>query len=174
MKPGDEWFEVSEDLWKGPNAKAAKLRLLADHNIAAEMVKELREADIDVRTASEEGKAHLPDEELLAYAGKIGRVLLTMDEDFWSDRKHRLHKGAGVIIVKADSKDVNRSLRAFGLLFGCFAQSYGNWDEMKAKAYPDRFVLKLPNRTMCGGVVQYEMRLFSRRLYAKEVPYTVK
>lgn len=170
MKPGEEWFEVSEDLWKDPHTKRAKLRLLADHNLPAEMVKELREAGIDVKTAADVGKAHLPDQELFTYASEIGRVLLTMDEDFWSDRKHRIHKGAGVIIVKADSKDVHRSLRAFGLLFGCFARSYGNWNEMKAKAYPDRFVLKLPNRTAGGGVAQYEMRLFSRRLYAKEVP----
>ena len=170
MKPDDEWFEVSEDMWRDPHTTPTKLRLLADHNIPAEMVEELREAGIDVKTAAEVGKAHLPDEELFSYAREVARVLLTMDEDFWSDQKHRLHKGAGVIIVKVDSKDVERSLRAFGLLFVGFARSYGNWDSMKAKVYPDRFLLKMPATS--GGIVQYELRLFNRFLYARELPKT--
>lgn len=89
-----------------------------------------------------------------------------MDEDFWSDRKHRLGT-AGVVIVKVDSKDVGRSLTAFGLLFGCFARSYGNWKATKVKAYPDHFVMKMPAHS--GGIAQYEMRLFRRRLYAREI-----
>jgi predicted nuclease of predicted toxin-antitoxin system len=56
--------------------------LLADENIAPDVVAALRQRQMDVRTASESGLLGATDSALLARATKEGRVILTHDADF--------------------------------------------------------------------------------------------
>lgn len=56
--------------------------LLADENIAPDVVAALRERQMDVRTASELGLLGVADSALLARATTEGRVILTHDADF--------------------------------------------------------------------------------------------
>ena len=52
-----------------------------DHHIHAAITEGLRQRGVDVLTAHEDGAAQLDDEELLARATQLGRVLFSQDED---------------------------------------------------------------------------------------------
>jgi len=161
----DPWFEVTEDLWRDPYVKPKKLRLVADEHVPQQFVDELKKARIDVVTVSQLGLKRKDDEELFTESVRIGRVLLTMDQEFWNLRKFPLNRGGGVIVVEAGSSSTE-GLRAFGLLFGCFARGFpGDWTQgLRARAMRDRFILRLK-----GSEVSYEMKLKGGCLYAREV-----
>ena len=57
------------------------LPLYVDHHVRAAATKGLRRRGIDVLTAFEDGRAEAPDEELLARATELGRVVFTQDDD---------------------------------------------------------------------------------------------
>lgn len=56
--------------------------LLADENVAPDVVAALRERGIDVCTATEAGLSGATDAAILAYAMSASRVALTQDADF--------------------------------------------------------------------------------------------
>ena len=53
-----------------------------DQHVPAAVTNGLRLRGIDVLTAFEDGSSNLEDEDLLARATELGRVLVTQDEDF--------------------------------------------------------------------------------------------
>lgn len=169
MTEDSEWFELEEDLWRDPGEIRPKFRLLADQHVPQPFVEELRSAKIDVKTASELNVSRLEDQDLLQYAKGIGRVLLTFDSDFWSDRKHPPEQGGGVILVATPTDDLQRSLEAFGLLYCSFAKSFGSdWSRgLRGRASPDRFFIKMVSYD--GRRTLYEMKLDRGRLYAREI-----
>jgi predicted nuclease of predicted toxin-antitoxin system len=56
--------------------------LLADANVAVEVVAFLRAAGVDVATVAEEGLIGRNDDEILAASVRMGRFVLTHDADF--------------------------------------------------------------------------------------------
>lgn len=162
-----EWFEISEDLWHPPQPK--KLKLCADASVPQPFVEELREADIPIRTASEDNLASRSDNDILAWAQRSKRVLITLDRDFWNDRKFPLRSVPGVIFVDVAPDDIDAALQAFGLLYGTFASSYPLdwWRRMKARATPEGYVLKM--RTWEGRVARYAIKLKAGKLLAREL-----
>lgn len=64
--------------------KALDHPLFADENVHPEVVADQRRRGRDVTTALEVGLAGRPDEELIEYASREGRVVLTHDRDFAS------------------------------------------------------------------------------------------
>ena len=58
------------------------LPLYMDHHVRSAVTKGLRRRGIDVLTAFEDAHADAPDEELLARATQLGRVVFTQDDDF--------------------------------------------------------------------------------------------
>jgi len=164
----DEWFEHTEDLWRQPKELRSRLKLLADENVPQSLIVELKSARISVKTAAETNLCGLSDEKIFDYAKKTGMVLLSLDADFWSDRRFPLQQGGGVIWLNVDDNDVQGALRAFGLIYGTFAKSFGgNWSRgLKARACPDRFFLKMISSAGCKVI--YELRLKRRCLVARE------
>lgn len=59
-----------------------RCRLYFDHNVQQGVAEALKRLGVDVITAKEDGTALLPDEQLLARASALGRVLVTNDKDF--------------------------------------------------------------------------------------------
>ncbi len=53
-----------------------------DHHVHSGVTNGLRRHGIDVLTAEEDGRASVPDEELLERATELGRVVFTQDDDF--------------------------------------------------------------------------------------------
>jgi len=58
------------------------LPLYVDHHVRAAVTKGLRRRGIDVLTAFEDERPDAADDELLARAGELGRVIFTQDDDF--------------------------------------------------------------------------------------------
>jgi predicted nuclease of predicted toxin-antitoxin system len=165
----DEWFEVTDDMWRQPYELKTKLKLLADENLPHQVITELRSAHVLVKTAAENNLCGVSDTVLLTYTKNAGMVLLTLDADFWSDRNFPLKEGGGVIWLDVNDSDIQGALRAFGLIYGTFAKSFGgNWSRgLKARACSDRFYLKMVSSE--GRRIIYELKLDRRRLVAREV-----
>lgn len=165
--PDDEWFELSDDLWLEPGEKRQKPRLLADHNVPRALVDEIRAHGIAVKTAQELGVARLQDEELLSRTKREGLILLTMDEDFWSDRKYPLHRSGGIIFIDLPKMSSTASL-GLQMLF-LFAKSIGgDWrNGLKARATSDKFEIKLIS--YLGKKAAYQVRLIKKSLHAREM-----
>jgi predicted nuclease of predicted toxin-antitoxin system len=53
-----------------------------DHHVRGAVTKGLRRRGFDVLTALEDGRAEASDEELLARATELGRIVFTQDDDF--------------------------------------------------------------------------------------------
>ena len=165
-----EWVEVSESDWLPPLTPTKKLKLFADASVPATIVKELRSAGIPVESALDQGLSRANDQAILGVARKQGKVLLTMDADFWNETKFPVHQVHGIIFVDVSPSDIDDALQALGLLYGCLAEKYPLdwWQGMKARATPQGFILKI--RTWEGRNQQYEFRLSGdKRLLAREV-----
>lgn len=94
---------------------------------------------------------------------------MTLDADFWDDRRHPLQAvQRGVIFVAEPPEEHDRILRAFGLVYGCFARSYPLdwWRHMKVRAVLGEFEIKM--RTWEGRIARYRMKLRGGYVVAKE------
>ena len=152
----DGRFRISEDMWKNPHETLPKAKLLADANFPADLTKELKKEKIDIRTAQQLKLERLADDDLLAQAANQRRMLITMDEDFWSERKFPLHRSEAIIFVASggafNGSDGFYTLVAFLKAVG------GGWNILKIKASADRVFLKM--KELSGKVRQYEMKIF--------------
>lgn len=166
-RKGSEWFEISPDDWLDTRFKHKKLRLLSDSQVPKPVIEEIRQAKISIEELENKMKER-SDEDILEFANKKGYVLLTLDKDFWDDRKFPLHKVKGIIYVSVNPNNHFRILRAFGLVYGCFAKEYPFdwWHEMKIKTTDSEFVIKMRNYE--GRVLKYKMKLKRGYLVAKE------
>jgi len=168
MNEDNDWFEITEDLWLDPRTSPKKLKLCSDSSIPQPIVSELRSIGIPVVTAYEDGVSSHSDSSILAWAKREKRILLTMDHDFWDDRKFPLQTVRGLIFIDVSPEDINSALKAFGLIYGTFASSYSLewWQNMKARATTQFYLLKM--RSWEGKVVQYEIKLEGGITYARE------
>lgn len=95
-----EWHEFPWDQApEKPPGPHKKLKLYVDENVPIQLVDLLKKEGIPIVTAMENGKTSHPDQSIYQRARKTGRVLLTMDRDFWNDHKHPLEKGSGIIYM---------------------------------------------------------------------------
>ena len=136
-----------------------KLKLLADACIPKPFTDELRANGLFVRHLNESRFARHSDEVIIQEAKRRGYVLLTMDRDFWDDRKHPLKKCPGVIFVNVDPSKIDDALEAMALFYVLFARAYPLdwWPETKAKLKRNSFVIK--GRTWKGDVFEDEFKL---------------
>jgi hypothetical protein len=137
--------------------------------LAAPILEKLRAAKIDFDSLPPSGRRE-SDVGVLARAEQHDRALLTLDGDFWNDRKHPVHRlRTGIIYVAEPPDQYDRILRALGLVYGCFAKSYPlDWlDQMKAKARVGEFELKMRNWE--NKIVRYQLRLSGGHLMVREL-----
>ena len=90
-----------------------------DAQVPEPIVREIGRAGISIETLSARTRRS-GDPTVLQLAQKQGRVLLTLDADFWNDRTYPLQAVQRGIIFVAESPDEHdRILRAFGFVYGC-------------------------------------------------------
>jgi len=163
----DEWYEVSARDWL-PRFKTKQLKLLADAQVSDSIVTEIRNAGN--RRAMSAGEKRSPDQTVLQLGQREGRVLLTLDGDFWDDRKYPLQSiEQGIIFVEEPPREHDRVLRAFGLVYGCFAKNYPLdwWNHMKVRAVLGEFEIKM--RTWEGKARKYRLKLRRGYLVVKDL-----
>lgn len=166
---GDDWFELTQDLWRQPGTTPKKLNLCADASVPDAFVEQLRAAGIPTLYAHEEGLGPRPDEQILAWAKRCDRVLVTFDRGFWQDRQFPLHQVHGVIFVDVASAQLEDAWAAFELLYYAFAKTYSldMWQSMKVRATTRGFVLKFC--TVEGRESQYAVKAERPHVLAREL-----
>ena len=167
--PESEWFEVSDRDWLGPGFKGKKIKIVADAMVPNGVVAEIAGAGISIEVM-DRAVRHQSDPAVLNFAHRRGRVLLTLDRDFWDDKKYPLQSvRTGIIYIAEPPDSPDLILRAFGLVYGCFAKSYPLdwWHQMKVKAHVGEFEIKM--RTWQGRISRYRLRLRRGFVEAKEL-----
>lgn len=95
------------------------LPLYMDHNVIAGITAGCRDRGLDVLTAFEDGFHDRPDEELLARATELGRVVFTHDTDFIAMTGEWLIMGrpfAGVVYGHQQSISIGQAVRDLDLI----------------------------------------------------------
>jgi predicted nuclease of predicted toxin-antitoxin system len=76
------------------------VKLKLDVNLGAQGEGLLRRLGHEVRTASEQGLARAPDQDLLAACTVEGRALVTLDTDFANPLRYPPERHAGVVVLR--------------------------------------------------------------------------
>lgn len=102
------------------NAKKSwrkKSRFFVDESLGQGTTEFLRELGWNVKDVWEVGLNGHSDEDIMAYAFKENRILLSHDNDFMNDRRFPYHRNAGVVILPGGDGDERALIRAlFDLL----------------------------------------------------------
>lgn len=114
------WTEVSA-VPQGPHKQ---LKLYADANILKPIIDELRAAGLVVYSVTEAGLGSHPDKSILQRARRASHVLLTMDRDFWDDRKHPLQKSPGIIFIDVAPGKLDKAIEGLAKFYRLFANAY--------------------------------------------------
>jgi hypothetical protein len=87
-----------------------KARLLLDENLDPALAQALRALGWKVETVEEVGLRGRDDSDVLAYAHRENRILITGDRGFRDERRFPPHRNPGVVIIPQDLDDAARSL----------------------------------------------------------------
>jgi predicted nuclease of predicted toxin-antitoxin system len=155
-----EWQEFD---WKAapcmPRGPHKRIKLYVDINVPEQVVKELRSAGLVLHLAREKGSVGRLDQNIYQEARQRGLVLLTMDRDFWNDRKHSLQTTAGIIFVDLPPSEPEKACDGFARFYALFAKYYPLdwWKGSKARVYEHGFVIR--SHTWQGKVSEDEFQL---------------
>jgi len=155
-----EWHEFPLDkTLKMPRGPHKRLRFYADANVPEPIVVEFRAAGLSVLSARERGYARRSDQDLCQEARQHDRVLLTMDRDFWDDKKHPLQNSPGIIFLDLPPDQFGKAVDGLARFYFLFAKYYPLdwWDNMKARVSEYGFSIRM--RTWEGKVSEEEYRL---------------
>lgn len=163
------WFIISEDMWKESGEVSRKLRFISDSNFPAPLVNQIRGRRIEVRTARELGFEKLADEDLLNRVSEEGFTLITLDADFWSDKKFPLHQSGGLVFIDSTNLRYPDS-EGFELLMVILESLGGLQHGVKFKSTSTHLYTK--NIGDSGKKVLYEIKAIRPFIYAREVEET--
>ncbi|MBI2094942.1 MAG: DUF5615 family PIN-like protein [Candidatus Omnitrophica bacterium] len=93
--------------------RSSELRILADENINADVVRPLKKTVGDIAYA----KKGLKNGELFKLLVESSRILVTHDGDFADQNKYPAHKTQGVVLIKIDPALDETILKALTGLF---------------------------------------------------------
>jgi hypothetical protein len=159
------WFRISSDMWLDPGEVSRKLRFLADANVPAELIVAIRDWSAEVRTAQELGCATLDDSELLNRASTQKLALVTLDADFWSDKKIPLRKCGGLVQIEGAVSSYIKS-EGFELLMVMLDSLGGIGRGVKMKSSAKQLFVKGVGD---GKKYMYEIKAIRHAIYAREV-----
>jgi hypothetical protein len=142
-----------------PSERHKKLKLYVDINVPDPLVIELRTAGLILQLARDWGPSGRRDKSISQEARRLGLVLLTMDEDFWQDKKYLLETTAGVIYVCISPDEPERAVDGIARFYALFGKYYPLdwWKGTKARVYEHGFIIR--TRTWKGRVTEEEFRL---------------
>ncbi len=109
--------EVEEE-WR----RCRKAKLLADHNLPAEVVRYLRSRGAKVITAAEIGVDDQGDDRLVKEARRRQCIIVTQDRDFLDDHRHPLMRLPGTVVLDLGNRsrqDVVKACAQMRILLRC-------------------------------------------------------
>lgn len=90
------------------------IKFLADENISKSLTEFLRKGSYDIKDIKEEGLFGISDAEVLKFAEKEGRVILTHDKEFGNILKNPLSFEA-IVIIRYSNQSPANVIRRFRL-----------------------------------------------------------
>jgi hypothetical protein len=115
--------------------RRAKPRFYADENFPPRATSILRGMGADVLTVQEARTRGHPDENHMAQARKLGRVLITCDRDYLNERRFPLIHCSVIVVCDFGSKTAGEIWDVFSCLHGIFVapQFSDKWTKIDAK-----------------------------------------
>lgn len=101
-----------------------KARLLLDENLDPALAEGLRALGWKLGTVEEIGLKSRDDEDVLAYAHRENRILITNDGDFRNESRFPPHRNPGVVIIPKDLNEATRSLAVVLPLVGKYRELF--------------------------------------------------
>jgi predicted nuclease of predicted toxin-antitoxin system len=170
-----DWIEWSPTDFKlGIEKKAQKIKLCADANIPKSLVDNIKEMGIPVITVYDAGIETHSDSNVMTWVRKSKRVLITMDDDFWDDKRFPIVNNPGLIFLDFRPSDLSLSIQAFELVYYTFAKFFpSNWWYAHAKVRVMRpgYIIKMTG--YLGKIETYAFRLKSGVLMFKQLNSSV-
>jgi predicted nuclease of predicted toxin-antitoxin system len=108
-----------------------KARFLVDENIECVVLDTLRESGFNAVSTNDVGISGHPDENVLAFAKRDDRVLLTNDADFLDDRKFPYPHNPGVVVLPSAQGKIKALLGALSDVMNIVGVSRDLWRESK-------------------------------------------
>jgi len=139
-----------------------KARFLVDESVDMEVVTWLREHGWNAIHVTEVGLAGRDDEEVLAFAHREDRILLTHDADFLDDRRFPPHRNPGVVVLPcAEGKPASFGT-ALGRMASIVGKSRGLWRQSKIRIAEDGSWLVMTFEGDIGRIVTNRYRFKHR------------
>lgn len=160
------WFPISEDMWKEPGEVSRKLRFVSDVNVPASLLDRIRKRGTEIKTARELGFDKLADADLLRSVSAKRCVLITLDADFWSDKKIPLHH-CGPVVQMESAHPKYADSDGFELLMVILESLGGLGRGVKFKSTSTQLYTKSIRDD--GRKVKYEIKPIRPLIYAREV-----
>jgi predicted nuclease of predicted toxin-antitoxin system len=114
-----------------------KARFLVDEDVASEVAEVLREWGWNAKHATEVDLAHHSDEDVLAYAHRENRVLITHDLDYLDNRRFPPHRNPGVVVVRQFPHQVRVLIKELSRIAKIVGASRDLWRATKISVSPD-------------------------------------
>ena len=136
-----------------------KTKFLVDEDVNPNVVKVLQEAGYKAEHVSEVGLYGHPDENILAYARRKDRVLLTHDADFLDDRKHPPQNNPGIVILPGSQGEWGSLIRALEHVTRIVGTHRELWRNTKISIAPNATWTVYTFEKEIGQVVKNRYRL---------------
>jgi predicted nuclease of predicted toxin-antitoxin system len=142
--------------------KKTKSKFYADENFPSQVIEMLSERGFNVLTAKQANRLGHPDENYLAEARRLGRVLLTCDRDYLNERIYPLIHCPTIVVfdfgskTKAELKGVLQCLT----YVAAFPQFYDKWCKIDAK--PGEWVERI--RFQDGSTARNRFRFYRGKM----------
>lgn len=98
----NKWFKENWIAWTPPKRK---VKVFLDRNLPQDLKNEIISYP-KFRAFEEIQSSKRPDEDIYSYCSRKNLLILTLDNDFWDDRKFPLAKSPGVILIASSSKAI--------------------------------------------------------------------
>ena len=122
-----------------------KFRFYADKNISKTIIMALRKKGLDVLSVDEDDVLKNQEDDFhYTHAKQLNRHLLTYDNDFWNDKRFKLHESPGIILMTSMHHNMVKCVLILRqLIIDCNPNPYPIFlDKTKIKLSPEEFILK--------------------------------
>lgn len=130
-----------------------KAQFLVDESLGQEVALFLRAQGWNVKWVGEVGLIGHDDGDVLAYAQRTDRILLTHDADFLNDRLFPPHRNPGVVVLPGGSGEQEPLLRALGIMLTVVAPLREIYRASKVAISADG-TIAITNRSHDTGAVE--------------------
>jgi predicted nuclease of predicted toxin-antitoxin system len=151
--------EEAEGTWRA----AKQTKFFVDESLGPETTAYLREKGLNVKDVFEERLKGRSDEDVLAFAWRSRRVLLTHDRDFLDDQRFPEHRNPGIIILPGGEGD--QASMGYGIhrVLSVFSKDPDAWRHQKMIVTIDTIEIRGPGNLVQRYRIDKNGRVFQWR-----------